>query len=405
MIRPEEALRTILAHTPVLSDSSSDADLPAVLRVIAEPIRADRDIPTSDVSRMDGYAVVAPLASGTELQMVDEICAGCLPTRPIARHECSRIYTGGVLPANANAVVKQETVSTASDGQLVTANCSVAPGENVTAQGSVSREGTVVLPAGTPLGAAQAAVCATVGETPRCYRAPQLAVLCTGQEVIPEGDVPGPHQIRDAAGPSVSAAASSIGGEVALRRIVPDDLGQLTEALADALQNADVHVVVTVGGVSVGDYDLIPEALKAVGAQVLLHGVAAKPGKPFLFAVGPTSKPIFGLPGNVLSALVTFFEFVAPAIRKMARMPEPWHPTLPVRLASDVASIQQRTHFVLVRVRQGDDGRWVADPIPAQHSADVVAAGTADGVVGVAPGDEGLTAGAEAQFRPWRPLW
>ena len=121
--------------------------------------------------------------------------------------------------------------------------------------------------------------------------------------------------------------------------------------------------------------------------------------------ISRTNKPVFGLPGNPLSALVTFFEFVAPALRKMAGRPEPWAPTLPVRLTTDARGDPQRMHFVLARVSMHDDGEWFAEPIVARHSADIVAGGKADGVILVPQGCERLDAGQQVRFRPWRPLW
>ena len=405
MIDPNEALRIVLDNTVALSGRAPEPADASAHAVTAETVRADRDIPAADLSRMDGYAVIAPLSAGVELRRVGEIPAGTLPDTPIEPGECCRIFTGAVLPPGANAVVKQEDVTAAQEGEIVRPNCDVAPGAYVTRRGSVAKKGTLLLPAGVPIGAAQAAVCAAVGATPACASAPRLAILCTGEEIVPRDAKPEPQQTRDINGPAIAAAARSIGAVAAPARIVPDDARQLTDELGGMLENTDVDAVVTIGGVSVGDYDLVPDALKAVGARVLLHGVSSRPGKPFLFALGPGGKPVFGLPGNVLSALVAFFGLVAPALRKMAGRPEPWDPTLPVRLESDVQGGPDRTYFVLARVRQKGGGEWVAEPLPPQHSADVATAATADGVITVPPADEGLPAGTVVQFRPWRPLW
>jgi molybdopterin molybdotransferase len=405
MIEPREALDIILEHTPGPWGFSSPDDALSGLAVTREPVSADRDIPEADVSRMDGYAVVAPVEAGAELRRIGEIPAGSLPDRALAEGECVRIYTGSVLPPEANAVVKQEDVTTSPDGEVVRPSCRVEPGENVAARGSIAKQGAVLLPAGSPLGAAQQAVCAAVGARPECCAVPLLGVLRTGEEVVPEDGEPGPHQTRDANSPAIMAAAMSAGAVLYLAREAPDDLTQLTDELRMMVEDEDLDALVTIGAVSVGDYDLVPEALEAVGAKVLLHGIACKPGKPFLFAVADNAKPIFGVPGNPVSALVTFFEFVAPALRKMAGRPEPWAPTLPVRLAAEVAGVPGATYYELARVTQDADGSWVAEPMPSRHSGDVAAAARADGVVIVPPGDAGLPAGANAQFRPWRQLW
>jgi molybdopterin molybdotransferase len=182
-------------------------------------------------------------------------------------------------------------------------------------------------------------------------------------------------------------------------------LDETAAVLGARLASDAIDAVVTIGGVSVGDYDLVPKALELLGARVVLHKVAVKPGKPFLFALSREGKPLFGLPGNPLSALASFFEFVAPALRKMAGRPEPWAPTLPVRLTAAAPGDRDRHHLVLARVSQDEDGQWLAEPLIAAHSADVTAAAFADGVVHVPAGLAEVPAGQVVSFRPWRPLW
>ncbi|MHC4797123.1 MAG: molybdopterin-binding protein, partial [Planctomycetota bacterium] len=213
-----------------------------------------------------------------------------------------------------------------------------------------------------------------------------------------------PYQVRNVNGPSISTAATSIGITVASRLHVKDELAELTHGLNKLLADSQVHAVVTIGGVSVGDYDLVPQAIVSLNGRIVLHRVASKPGKPFLFAISDSKKPIFGLPGNPLSALVSFFEFVAPALRKMAGRPQPWAITLLVRLTSEVKGDQQRMQFVLARVRMQDDGEWLAEPIEARHSSDIVSAGKADGVILVPRGCQKLDAGQYVRFRPWRAI-
>jgi molybdopterin molybdotransferase len=407
MIPPSEALQRVLASVSALTEASCEAAQPdSGFGVIVAPVLADRDIPEQNLSRMDGFAVAAPLAAGAVLQVNSTTPAGSPAQHaPLEDRHCHRIFTGAVLPPGANAVVEQEATARGGSQVAVEIRRDVQVGDHVVARGSVARKGEVVLPARAPAGAAQVALCAAVGSMPLRCPVPRVAILCTGDEVVQDGTTPQPHQTRDVNGPSITAAVRSLDIRVASASKTSDDLDALTGAMNALESDAHVDAVITVGGVSVGDYDLVPRAIESSGGRILLHRVAVKPGKPFLFAVSRTNKPVFGLPGNPLSALVTFFEFVAPALRKMAGRPEPWAPTLPVRLTTDVHGDRQRMHFVLARVSMHDDGQWFAEPIVARHSADIVAGGKADGVILVPQGRERLEAGQQVRFRPWRPLW
>ncbi len=407
MTAPSEALQCILASvSPLTEPVCEDVQPGSGLAVIAAPVLADRDIPERDLSRMDGYAVSAPCAAGAILHVDGATPAGSSACQvPLAGDCCHRIFTGAVLPPGANAVVEQEATARVGSEGVVEIHRDVQIGEHVIARGSVARKGEVVLPARAPAGAAQVGLCAAVGAVPPRCPVPRVAILCTGDEIVPDGATPLPHQTRDVNGPSITAAAVSLGVRVASVSKSSDDLDALTGAMNALDSDTHVDAVVTVGGVSVGDYDLVPRAIEFSGGRILVHRVAVKPGKPFLFAVSRTNKPVFGLPGNPLSALVTFFEFVAPALRKMAGRPEPWAPTFHVRLTDLVRGDAQRMHLVLARVSLHDDGQWFAEPIVARHSADIVAGGQADGVILVPQGCEKLEAGQQVCFRPWRPLW
>jgi molybdopterin molybdotransferase len=405
LLAPEEAVRLVLAHTTPLEARTTARGLTGGWAVIAAPVVVDRDLPALDVSRMDGYAVLAPLKAGARLWVRRQIKAGDDPGTALAAGEAARIFTGAPLPPQANAVVEQEAVAGPDAQGYVEVQRAVLPGEHVTRRGSVASAGRLVPTEGRPLAAGQVALLAAMGQLPTIYAVPRLAIISTGHEVVPESAQPLPHQVRDSAGPAVAAAASSLGVEVAARTHVPDDLPQLTATLRRFLDDPQVHAVLTIGSVSVGDYDLVPAAVQAAGGRVVFHRLAAKPGRPSLFAVCDGGTLIFGLPGNPLSALVGFFELAAPALRKMAHRPPPWLPTLAVRLTAPVAGDPERTVFAPAQVWQEQGTDWLAQPLPTQHSADLVAAAQADGVLIVPVGTKELPAGEVVPFRPWRPLW
>ncbi|NCO38023.1 MAG: hypothetical protein COZ06_11245 [Armatimonadetes bacterium CG_4_10_14_3_um_filter_66_18] len=407
MLQPQHALQAVLEHVSVLADRprSPAPECLAGHGVLGERVCVDHDMPQAALSRMDGYAVIGPLAAGTRLEIVGETPAGSPSAQPVSEGQCVRVFTGAVLPPAANAVVEQEAVTRCSDTSCVQLQRPVALGDYVTQRGAVARAGAEVLPAGAPLGPVQVSLAAAAGCAPVARPVPRIAIVATGRELVPYGARPLPHQTRDSNGPALSAAILSIGCHVAGTSHATDQLPETAAILDASLHDEAVDAVVTIGGVSVGDYDLVPQALESLGARVLLHKVAVKPGKPFLFALSRDGKPIFGLPGNPLSVLASFFGFVAPALRKMAGRPEPWAPTFPVRLTTAAPGDRDRHHWVLARVSQDEDGQWLAEPLVAAHSADVASAALADGVVQVPAGLTEVPAGQVVSFRPWRPLW
>ncbi|MBM3333235.1 hypothetical protein FJY63_01095 [Candidatus Sumerlaeota bacterium] len=230
---------------------------------------------------------------------------------------------------------------------------------------------------------------------------PLVGVVCTGDELVGSAARPLRHAQRNSNGPALCAALQSLG---LTERIdygtVDDDPVALRKLLSAAL---NCHILIVVGGVSVGKYDLVPAALKDLGCTELLHGVAMKPGKPTFFALGPDGQLVFGLPGNPLSALTTFYEFVAPAIRKMSGLAGPPAPSVSVRLDSDVSlDDKDRTRFLpAVLAFDPNAGSPLALPIATYSSADVVAGGLCDGVL-VLPVDKmHYRSGDVVEFHPW----
>ncbi len=426
MIDPDKAWDIISAKT---------APLPVVTRplakalhcVLAKPVCADRDMPPADRSAMDGYAVRADDIKSTpvDLRLCGEIAAGSDAAPNISAGTCARIFTGANVPPGADTVVMVEdteegdrcsafTKATADksvvgegrDGSVqneeaVTFLKPVAAGANIFRRGENAGEGEVLIDAGTRIAAGHIGVCAAAGAaTLQVYRRPTVSILATGQELLDVSARVKPHQLRNSNGPMLVAVLQSDACEVLAGESVPDDVNAIVAAIKAALTAGDL--VILTGGVSVGKYDLVPEAVVRVGATVHFHGVAMKPGKPLLFATSKEGKCIFGLPGNPLSAMTGFYEFVMPTLSRLAGLsPTTCRPSLIMRVSKDVFSKGDRQRYVLGQVLWNANGPEV-EPVESHGTADVVAGAKAHGVI-VMPADVNKApAGSLLEFRPWR---
>jgi molybdopterin molybdotransferase len=284
--------------------------------VLIEDLVAPAPLPGFDNSAMDGYAVrVADLVSlPAVLPVVGDIAAGPASPLRVQPGLCVRIMTGAMLPAGADAVVPLEW----TDGGVAQVRIDRRPdvGAFVRRAGEDVTAGTVVLPTGTHLGAAQIGLAAAVGRSRLVVRPrPRVVVVSTGSELVEPGEPLGPGQIQDSNSPALTAAAVEAGAIAYRVGIVPDDPRRLADTLEDQLVRADI--LVTSGGVSVGAYDVVKEVLSRLGT-VSFDKVAMQPGMPQGFGtIGPDRTPVFGLPGNPVSALVSFETFVRPALRTM----------------------------------------------------------------------------------------
>ncbi|HEX9243234.1 MAG TPA: gephyrin-like molybdotransferase Glp, partial [Anaeromyxobacter sp.] len=317
MLTPAAALSRILA---VLADV---APLPgervplaeALGRALAEDLVAATDLPAFDASTMDGYALRSGDArrAGARLPVAFEVFAGKPAPGPLPAGACCRIFTGAPLPEGADAVEPQEEVRR-KGGAAVLARPAVR-GRFVRRRGSDVARGTVAARAGSELDPGTIALAAGLGRPELAvHRRPRVAILPTGDEVVPVGTHPAPGQIVETNGHALAAAARAVGAEPILLPAAGDDPRALRRALA---ATRGVDALVTTGGVSVGERDLVRAALAAAGARLDFWRVAMRPGKPFAFGRwGRTA--VFGLPGNPTSALVTFELFVRPALRALA---------------------------------------------------------------------------------------
>ncbi len=281
----------------------------ALGRVLAQELRADHDVPGFRNSAMDGFAVRSG-KSGRDLLVIGESRAGRPAAFPLGYGEAIRISTGAMVPDGADAVLQQELVE--DRGERITLLDEVQPGRNIREAGEDLRAGEHVLGAGTRLGPATLGVAVNAGRaTLSCARRPRVAVLATGDELRTAGEPLEPGQVHDSNRVTLTALVERDGGEVVLARNVPDRADATREAIGEALTRADV--VILSGGVSVGPHDHVKPALAELGVEERFWRVALRPGKPTWFgAQGRTL--VFGLPGNPVSAMVTFLLFVRPAL-------------------------------------------------------------------------------------------
>jgi molybdopterin molybdotransferase len=330
MLTFDAARALLLSKAPALSAERVPLD-DADGRVLAEDLVAPFDLPAFDYSAMDGYAVRAEDFVGAgpfTLPVRGESAAG----GPLATFEpgsALRIFTGAPVPPPADAVVMQENVR--RDGDRAHFDSAPRPGEHVRRRGEDLAAGSVALAKGTRLGPGAVALAAALDRpTLRVARRPVVTVLCTGDELRSPGDRARPGSVVESNGYFVAAAARRAGAIARVAPFVPDDPDRAAQAIEAALRGADV--VVTIGGVSVGDHDVVRPALERAGVTIEFHKVALKPGKPLTFGCRD-SLLVLGLPGNPASASLTFLLFGAPLLRTMQgdAAPSPLPERLPVR--------------------------------------------------------------------------
>ncbi len=335
----------------------------ALGRVLAEDVSAEEDLPPFDSSAMDGYAVIAGPAG--ELEVVDESRAGHPAERALAGGQAIEISTGAQIPDGADAVVPVERVQV-QNGRVTVPATDV--GANVRRAGDDVRRGVPVLRAGMTLGPAELAVAASLGRaTLPCGGRPRVAVLVTGDELVEPGRPLGPGQIRNSNATAMVAQAERAGAEVVRNEIVPDSLEQTAAALRSALESADV--VCVSGGVSVGPHDHVKPALAELGVEENFWRVALKPGKPTWFGTRGRQL-VFGLPGNPVSAMVTFHLFVRPALRALAGARVDDTRVVAV-LDEPLPRNESRDEVVRCRLRAEDDG-WHVWPTKTDQSSHVL---------------------------------
>ncbi|CAD7838200.1 MAG: Molybdopterin molybdenumtransferase (EC 2.10.1.1) [Olavius algarvensis Delta 4 endosymbiont] len=389
-------IRTVYGHlqafTPV--DTEVVATHQATGRVLAEAIDATEDLPGFSRSTMDGYAVRAASSFGSSeanpayLMVTGSVTMGAVPDITVGPGEAVRIATGGMLPAGADAVVMVEHTEEV-DADTIEVYKSVAPGQHVILAGEDYPEGATVLQAGRKIRAAETGLLAAVGrESATVYRQPLITIISTGDEVIPTAQVPGPGQIRDINSYSLAGMVAEAGCRPRPLGIVRDNFEDLRQACRDALAQSDM--VILSGGSSVGTRDFTIQVINSLpDSELLVHGISISPGKPTILAsVG--GKPVWGLPGHVVSAMVVFEKIVKPFINRIHGRADlfPGSRGIPARLTRNVPSAQGRVDFIRVRLIQDND-KLKAEPLLGKSGL-INTMVQADGLIEIDSDTEGL---------------
>lgn len=370
--------------------------------VAARDLRAPHALPRFDNSAMDGYAVRggdlegASDAAPISLQVAGEMRAGGGTGAEVRPGHAVKIMTGAPLPAGADAVVPVE-VTEESDGRVAVRE-PPSIGAHVRRAGDDVDEGNVVVRAGLELGAGELALLASLGLSPVSVRgAPKVAVLVTGDELVAPEERPREGQIRDSNSVALVALVAEAGGAVVSHRRVPDRRAAVVEAFEQASEIADL--IVSSGGVAVGDYDFVKEAVEELGG-IDLWRVAMQPGKPVVLG-SVRSTPFLGLPGNPVSIHVGFEQFVRPSLRKMRGCARLLRPRLTARLTETIHKAPGRLHFVRVRLELRE-GQWFATPTGAQGSHIQSSLVDCHGVALFGREEARLEAGSEVVIEVWR---
>lgn len=373
----EEALRRVLEGVTPVAPEDDDL-LAAAGRVLTEDVTARLTQPPFDASAMDGYAVrAADVATvPAELRIIGESNAGTPFSGALGTGEAVRIFTGASVPAGADAVVIQE--NTERRGSTLVVREAAGAGANIRRAGGDFRAGDVLLQAGRLLDASAITLAAAGGHARlNVRRAPRIAILATGDELVEPGTPPGPGQIVSSNPYGLAALVERFGGEARLLGIAGDSIEDLQTKLATA---ADADVLVTIGGASVGDRDLVKPALEARGMSLDFWKVAIRPGKPMLFGrLGPMR--VLGLPGNPLSCLIAARVFLVPLMfALLGRRDDPLRESAAV-LASDLAANGPRRHYMRATLAPGDSGLPRATALASQDSAHMSALVAADALI------------------------
>ena len=360
-------------------------------RVLAEEVRANRDQPPYDISAMDGYALRSADLGNVPamLEIVEDIKAGDMPTRTLAPGQCARIMTGAPMPQGADAVIRVEDTEAKPDNR-VQINQSVKPGNDIRRLGENMRNGEVVLAPGTEITPGVIGVLATVKRAQvQVYRRPRVAILSTGNELEGLDEPVDPNKIPNSNSYALMGQVQALGIEPVLLGIARDDPEELARYLKRGLE---YDVLLVSGGTSVGVHDYVRPTIEALGAQMLFWRVAMKPGHPVAFGkVG--EKIIFGLPGNPVSSMVCFEEFVVPALRRMMGHARTHRRTIAARMTHNVKHQPGRTEFIRVMLAR-EEGGYAATSTGAQGSGMLLSMARADGLAVLSAECNGLAAGS-----------
>jgi molybdopterin molybdotransferase len=399
MTEVAEAEALILEHVPRLG-SRREPLADCVDRVLAENVTAERDQPPFDRVTMDGIAIAARDWEGgvRAYEIVGTQAAGAPPLALGARGACVEVMTGAMLPRGADTVIPVERIARDGLTATVDARASVAARQFVHPRGSDRREGVTVLAAGTRIGPPEIAVLASAGRaTVAVAELPRVAVVSTGDELVDVDEPLAEYQIRSSNDRAIEASLRRAKLASVTRVRLRDDVATLRAALAEL--DADADVLVLSGGVSMGQFDLVPGVLAELGAKLVFHRVRQRPGKPIWFGTSARGKPIFALPGNPVSTLVCTARYVLPALRAAAGQAAP-APEL-VALAAPAEASAELTHFLPVKLAWSAAGETLATPCPTNTSGDFAALAGTDGFVELPARRSEYPAGAVVRLFRW----
>jgi molybdopterin molybdotransferase len=380
MITVDQALATVLKQIEPLGIDTETLEH-ALGRVLCESVYADIDLPPFDRARMDGYAVRSTdvATAPVKLRVIGEIAAGASFASKLNAGEAVKIFTGAPVPEGADAVQKIEV--TESSNHTVEIKEAVKPGQFITPHASEIAAGERVLKPGRTIGPAEMAVLASFGRLKvRVGQRPRVGVVSTGSELVDVSVKPSGAQIRNSNSYTLAAYAERAGAAVEMLPVVEDTPDATRNALLRAAEHRDI--VITSGGVSMGDYDLVKAALLEIDAEIFFDKVQIRPGKPIVFARRGNTY-YFCLPGNPVSTSVTFNVFVRPAIRKMQGDDSPLMPNVQASLAHPVHDASSRRSYLPGRLFI-ENGRAVVEPLKWGGSSDLVAFVNANALIIVA---------------------
>lgn len=366
LLQVSEALERVLADVaPLPTESAPLAE--AHGRVLAADLKAQRTQPPANLSAMDGYAVRgSDVASApATLKLIGEVAAGRPFDGAVGPGEAARIFTGGVMPAGADTVVIQE--HTEREGKDVVVNKPTVTGRNVRLEGLDFQKGEALLPRGRRLTSRDLALAAAMNhETVPVHRRPKVALLATGDELVMPGKTPSPAQIVYSNGFAIAAMARAEGADIADLGIAPDRQ-DITMSRISRARRWGADILVTAGGASVGDYDLVQQSLKALGLNLSFWRIALRPGRPLLHGRLDDMR-VLGVPGNPVSAFVCAFLFLVPLIRRLAGRSDLDSVSESAVLGVDLAANDERTDYLRATLA-AREGAPVATPFPVQDSS------------------------------------
>ncbi len=398
MLSVDAALTEVLSRILPLGAENGFL-LDALGRVAAEDVSADRALPGFDNSGMDGYAVVhtdtlpATRQSPVRLRVLEDVAAGTLPTRRVRRGEASRIMTGAPIPEGADGVVPLE--ETESEAASVIIFSRVESGAYIRRAAEDVRKGDIVISRGDLLRAPEIGMLASLGRScVSIYQRPVVAILCTGDELVDLDEELDKGKVYSSNSYHLAAQVIDSGGIPLQLGIAGDRKEEIEEKMRQGLR---ADVLISSAGVSVGDYDLVKDVLKELGMQTVFWKVAMKPGKPLVFGL-IEGKPVFGLPGNPVSSMVAFEQFVRPSLLKMMGHRRLFRPVIDAILRQDISKEPGRRHFVRVRISL-EEGEYFVVPTGAQGSNLLTPIMKANGLMIIPEDQEVVRAGEKVKVQ------